>query len=181
MEKRRHDIQLQTYSQTLLLLTGPGLPIRPDLRGWVMNGADASQLLPSGRPLWAQTMIWQDWDATEEAVALGSHANMKDLDNRGWLWWATETKAPVNLILSHMPFLNASWWHPDKEGKTPFHHPSLHPAVAHAMACRWWADGLSWRQMQILGDPIETARLNKRWDLVSIWQGSTSLPWFSLP
>lgn len=181
MEKRRHDIEFQTYSQTPLLLTGPGLPIRPDLRGWVMHGGEAHELLGSGRPLWAQTMLWKDWEATEEAVALGAHANMKDIHGRGWLWWAAQTQAPANLILSHMKFLNDSWWHPDKKGQTPFHHPQIHASVAHAMACRWWADGLSWRQMQPYGDPIEVARLHKRWDLVSIWKGSTSIPWFTRP
>ena len=181
MEKRRNDIESKDYSQTLLLLTGPGLPIRPDLISWVINGGDATSHLGSGLPLWAQTMIWRDWDATEEAVALGSHTNMKDYDGRGWLWWTTETQAPINLILSHLPSLDASWWKPDRHGATPFHHPMLAAAVAHAMACRWWSDGLSWRELVAHGDPIEVAKKQQRWDLVSVWQGPTSFPWFARP
>ena len=181
MEKRRHDIELPDYSQTLLLLTGPGLPIRPDLRAWAMAGGDPGILLPSGLPVWAQAMIWKDEDAVDEAIGLGAHANMKDLRGRGWLWWGSETNTSPNLILSHMSSLRDDWWAPDHAGQTPFHHPRLHPSVAHAMACRWWADGLSWRHMEELGNPIDQAKRQERWDLVSIWQGANSLPWFTRP
>lgn len=181
MEKRRHDIELEDYSQTPFLLTGPGLPIRPDMRSWVMAGGDAGHPLPSGLPLWAQALIWKDEDAAEEAIGLGANTNMKDRHGRGWLWWGSETNASPRLILSHMSSLDRSWWITAQNGDNPFHHPRLHPSVAHAMACRWWADGLSWRDIEKLGNPIDVAKRNGRWDLVSIWQGKNSLPWFTRP
>lgn len=181
MEKRRHDTEDEIYSQTPLLLTGPGLPIRADIRQWIMQGGEPQHLMPSGFPLWVHTMLWKDTTATEEAIAVGAHANMKDLWRNGFLWWASETGMEPDQVMSHLPALDATWWHPNADGLTPFHHPRLHPSIAHAMACRWWSDGLSWRQMQRYGDPIETARENKRWDLVSLWQGNGPLPWFTLP
>lgn len=145
-----------------------------------MSGGDPTKRLPNHRPLWMQAMKWQDIDAVEEALSLGSDINERDHMGRGWLWWGSETKMPSTLLLSHMKSLGHEWWQSEVIGMTPFHHPHLHPSVAHAMACRWWAEGLSWRRMLEYGDPLAAAQNNGRWDLVSMWQGaSPSLPWFS--
>lgn len=183
MEKRGHNIEEEAYSQTSFLLTGPEHPIRADIRSWVMMGGDPSATLPNGRPLWAQAMIWRNSDAIEEALSLGSDINARDEFGRGWLWWGSETEQEPNTVLSHMKSLSSNWWKPDVYDITPFHHPKLHPSIAHAMACRWWAEGLSWRTMLQYENPIEVAKKNGRWDLVSMWQNKNnpSLPWFSRP
>jgi hypothetical protein len=182
VEKRRNNIEEEGYSQTSFLLTGPGHPVRADIRSWVMLGGDPTTILSNGLPLWAQAMKWGDIDAVEEALSLGSDINARDSEGRGWLWWGTQSGLPPTLLLSHMKLLNDNWWAPDIYDITPFHHPNLHPSLAHAMACRWWAEGLSWRLMIEYGDPIEKAKQNSRWDLVSMWNGhSNSLPWFTKP
>ena len=180
MEKHRYHTEEKNFSQMPLLLTSPHHALRPDLREWVSAGGDIESLLPNGLPVWAQCMRWGSIEAVEEALALGSNPNQKDYEGRGWIWWATETGMPSSLILSVFTKLNRSWWEADLKGKTPFHHPQLSSSVAHAMACRWWTDGLSWRQSICPhGDPIEMARQNERWDLLSVWQNSQSQLWFT--
>lgn len=180
MEKRRYNTEDKNFSQTSFLLTSAEHAIRSDIREWVSVGGDVLALLPNGLPLWAQCMRWGSVEAVEEVLALGSDPNQKDIDGRGWIWWAIETKMPTSLILSIFPKLNQRWWNADRWGNTPFHHPNLSSSVAHAMACRWWTDGLSWRRSICEhGDPIELARQNHRWDLLSVWLNSQSQIWFT--
>ena len=182
MEKRCQNTGIETYSQIPMLLSAARSSIRSDLRAWVIAGGQPHESLPNGIPVWAQAMVWQDEAAVDEALALGSPLNARDDHGRGWLWWGIETNMSAGMILNHFRKLDSSWWHADHQQNTPFHQPRLNVAIAHAMACRWWADGLSWQQLAPYGDPIDHARRNGRWDLVSAWNSSfSSLPWFTRP
>lgn len=89
-----------------------------------MEGGNPNELFDGVPiPLWLLENEWQD--AIIESWDAGSNADERDFEGRGWLHRAIMLQVPSWLAMEGFRRLDKTWWHPDKQGYTPFIFLSL--------------------------------------------------------
>lgn len=125
----------------------------PVFREWLMEGNDPNTEM-EGEPLWAWLLQHGWFDALDEAWQAGTNPNTKDSMGRGWLHYAITEGIPTWVAQDGFRRLDATWWHPDELGRTPFHLPIFDEALANSLMVRWWSEEQPWQLLVTPFDPM---------------------------
>lgn len=143
---------------------------RLHVRRWLMAGGDLDGTTDQGLPVWASAMAAGHPEAVDELLEAGACLEARDTFGNGWLHWCINTGQSVVLTMMGMARLGPGWWHPNTQGQTPFHLPTMPLAIAQAMGARYWAERRSWRLLLEGGDPAQISAAAGSKSLALTWR-----------
>ena len=124
-------------------------------RNWILEGGNPAGMLDNiPVSIWLLENNW--FEALESAWENGANPNARNNNHRQWLSCAILKDIPFNYIALAFLKMDASWWHPDNLGYTPFHYPIYNPKTVNLLLQRWIAEGHSWEKLLHPFDPMNS-------------------------